>query len=728
LKLASESQRESDTEPVQLLEGVEYRYTISTDLAGDVAIDPREMFWPDKAGGRAGRLRPGLHVGGVTINIRLDGIDLGVARFEVRARKLHYLREYRWMLRDLAEMIAEVVMHRFAPAEQRFRIDPTRNAATLYQQFAFMRSTIFGDLFDSATGQILARPHRQWMEEAEHRPIGGNVRPSSGLIRQLTSGGQRTPTSIAGPLQSLPVRVMVQRQEETLDTPENRFIKFALTHWRGFLYDMRQTLAAGAPEAPKERGVREIDLVIGRLDGLLSAEMFSDVGRMTRLPADSQVLQKRGGYREVFRLWVQFELAASVTWSAGDDVFRAGQRNVATLYEYWAYMQVVKLIYQVSGRPIDLSALVDVKPGSMNLKLNRGSSSPPVQVELERLGRKLRIELYFNRRFGITGHEPEAWTRSMTPDCSLAIYVPAVDGSVKELVWVHFDAKYRADNPGDLFGRKPVTEHDEEADDRTRDEEEVRGTVLRADLLKMHAYRDAVRRSIGAYVLYPGSDSEASSLYHEILPGLGAFALRPTSSGDVKGGGELRQFLESAIIHVASQATQHERVRYWVHEATDSSRYPADPKVEAAAFLTRPPADTTVLVGFVRNRWHLEWINATGRYNLRGDGDRPGSVRQWNEEMNAEFVVLWGYFMRQAEIRRVSGPPEVWNQVRMESTHYPSAAPGVFYFCLPMTEPIHSEWAERITQERIARLRRSVKPGESFATPYPISWLTLVND
>ena len=73
-----------------------------------------------------------------------------------------------------------------------------------------------------------------------------------------------------------------------------------------------------------------------------------------------------------------------------------------------------------------------------------------------------------------------------------------------------------------------------------------------ADLLKMHAYRDAIRRTSGAYVLYPGGDEAPTrhAQYHEVLPGLGAFVLRPGESmakpaADSALG--LRRFIEDAL-------------------------------------------------------------------------------------------------------------------------------------------------------------------------------------
>ena len=78
-------------------------------------------------------------------------------------------------------------------------------------------------------------------------------------------------------------------------------------------------------------------------------------------------------------------------------------------------------------------------------------------------------------------------------------------------------------------------------------------TYNRADLLKMHAYRDAIRRSEGAYVLYPGEvtsvekDNKRWKGFHELLPGLGAFAIKPASDGSAKGIEHLGKFLDEVL-------------------------------------------------------------------------------------------------------------------------------------------------------------------------------------
>ena len=92
-------------------------------------------------------------------------------------------------------------------------------------------------------------------------------------------------------------------------------------------------------------------------------------------------------------------------------------------------------------------------------------------------------------------------------------------------------------------------------------------TYKRGDLLKMHTYNDAIRRTIGSYVLYPGSyninskRNETFSLYDEILPGVGAFSIKPSIG--VLGENELKSFIVSLIECKKANNSRLNRLKYY---------------------------------------------------------------------------------------------------------------------------------------------------------------------
>ena len=153
-------------------------------------------------------------------------------------------------------------------------------------------------------------------------------------------------------------------------------------------------------------------------------------------------------------------------------------------------------------------------------------------------------------------------------------------------VWLHFDAKYKLDWSSSQFERAASEREDQTA---LEDEEQERqGTSRRDDLLKMHAYRDAIRRSAGAYVLFPGtSEPRQFREYVELIPGLGAFPLRPGSDA---GAAALRRFIGDVLLHAADQATAEERSRFWASRVFHGSS--GSEAGRTVDFLDRPPADT----------------------------------------------------------------------------------------------------------------------------------------
>jgi predicted component of viral defense system (DUF524 family) len=720
LDLRSRPDQDLTLEPFQLLEGQEYTYTIVDGgaLPGPYALEPAELFSADGDSAGHGRFRTELNTGRLLFSVEASSGTVGRAAAEVRSRKLSYVSDYRQMLEDVASVMAALVLNRFSPSQQRLRSDGSRDAQTLYQRFAFLSHLMAGEPFEAAIGQILHRPHHTFEAHAEQVRPGRGVPASSAAGRQIARPGPRTPWD--GPnddVSSLPVRLWYDRWEESTDTRENRFVKYVLVTFHDFVAEVERALKAERLAAPIQRGLKEVAGVRLRLEEILAAPLFADIGDLAEIPMDSQVLQRRGGYREFLLAFLQFETAAAVTWDGGENVYGAGQRDVAVLYEFWVFLQIAGIVAELVRVPLDYEDLLQERADGMGVTLRQGRTSV-VRGNLTRLNRRLGLELFFNKTFSSRDRARGSWTRPMRPDVSLHIMIEQGDD-----VWVHFDAKYRVETIGTLFGVPTATDEDE-ADELAREKTaDRRQESKRVDLLKMHAYRDAVKRSAGAYVIYPGTEKELNQQYHEILPGLGAFALRPGEGGAAVGISELRNFISDVLNHVALQVSQHERTRYWVAKANERKEVvPRD--VPAVAFLRQPPADTKVVLGYVRDKAQMKWVVEQKRYNTRAF-ERRGALQAEEHILQGEYVLLYSKdFQPHPPLWRVAGPPELWFQQRMEQTGYGGGLRpvGPAYFCMPV-EPvaIEGDFSSEFWRRVLLRAREDVS-GEEYGRPVLVTW------
>jgi predicted component of viral defense system (DUF524 family) len=709
---------------VQTLEDSEYRYELTLGFGGSVRVEPAEIFDPDDSLGRTGRFRPGRHTGTIDIRI-LDSMDqlIGQCEIEVRARKLHYLSEYRWMLGRISEEAAELVMQRFGAAGQTFLPDSSNvDSQTIYQRFAFLASLLNTAEFDAAMQVILHRPY------VDHRTITEDVHPSRGLrasgalIRSLTGPGDRFELPggrVVKGMGSLPSSVTRTEHVETIDTVPNRFVRYVLEYWRDLIESVENALAETESPASR-RGFREARELSNRIHAYLGTPIFADIGRLSQFPASNQVLQRREGYRDVFRAFLLTEAAASIEWSGGIDVFRAGQRDVATLYEYWIFLELARILGDVLGQQLDRSKLVEVIDGKMSLELRRGRQVA-FTGETWRYGRRLQVELWFNRTFG----RPLSWTETVRPDCSIKI-TPERAIDADQSTWLHFDAKYRVQNLEEIMSNK----HDDE--DLDPEVETVSGLpatrdALPEDLLKMHAYRDAVRRTSGAFVLYPGSDNQRKPLrqkYHELVPGLGAFSLRPTETGNAAstGANSLRGFIEDVLDHVATQGTSQERADFWEqrsYERQETWHLPV------STLLRRPPADTLILIGYVRGGAHLEWIRKQRLYNLRADG-RTGSIGLDSPALAAEFIVLWNRAFERPAFWRATDSFTLRTGKELSDSGYPDPQ-GDLYCCLALGEEVLPERLPSLSISQILQVREMGSDRKSEYAPVTVTWANLFN-
>lgn len=698
---------------VELLEGMEYRYAweILGSNGSPLIADPEELFQPDTTDGASGRLRPGLATGTIRIVLRTDARTLGQMELEVRSRKLSYLSEYRWMLRDIAERMTELVMVRFAVSDASFELDETRDGVTLYQRFTFLRALFESENFQGALHEIIRRPHTAWETTSDVVRAGVGIRANSRVLRQFAKGGSRSAWP-DGSLKSVPSYFERVQTEATHDTTSNRFVKFVLEHWLRILGDIERGLSKAAASPARTRGQREISGVMSQLEEVLHCDLFADVGRLTRFPADDQVLQKREGYRDIFKAYVETEFAARLSWQSSPDVYGAGQRDVATLYEYWAFIQLSQVVADIVGQTFDLSPLVQARSDGLTVGIRTGVETV-LSGEVDHLDRRMRIELCFNRTYRRGTAGIASWTRPMRPDYSLLISPADDEPSFFEPIALHFDAKYRVDFVREIFGTDSEEANTSDLEPVSRLEP---SGVLREDLLKMHAYRDAIHRTAGAYVLYPGGDDEGDGLkypeYHELLPGLGAFVLRPTDTGAASGTSALRRFISDVLDHVATRLTRHERGRFWQMETYSTSQFRQSAQASAS-----PPPDASVLLGFVKSREHWSWIRERKSYNLRAEG-RRGGVHPVAALLSSQLLLLYCPSTHEVALARIVSNAEEITEAGMTAAGYPT--PRGNYWCVQIQWLTCAHWLGRLSSHSIDDY--VISRGVAYGEPINVSW------
>lgn len=641
---AKENAKEHNEARFQLLEGCSYDFLISNPdfILGDIG---ENIIQQHKRTTNLGTIAPNIFVGTLFIPLLDKDSRKECCRIEleVQSVKSCYRDDYRDMLEFITERCTDLLLQANSPVLQYFDIDYTKDSQTLYQKFAFIKSVIGTDEFAEAIHRVVTAPVTKWTEITEEKDIRNARRFSNASIKDILRGSKRTSLPETHYLRSygidtLPERITTIRKIDSVDTPENRFIKHALENFLKFCMDINKK----AGYFGHKKMETESELMIRGLESQLHHTVFKDISRPTTLKLNSPVLQRKEGYREVLRVWLMFDLAAKLIWTGGDDIYSGGKKDIATLYEYWLFFKLLDLfqsIFKIESK--DISDLIKETPDGLNLQIKQGKFTA-LRGVYDSGNRKLNIRFNYNRSFSGKKTYPDSgsWTTTLRPDYTLSFWpyaISEVEAEKQELiVHVHFDAKYKIANITDVLEQNTENNLDEEK------AENRKGIYKNADLLKMHAYKDAIRRTGGAYVLYPGDKSVNQKGFHEIIPGLGAFPVKPSKTDS--GIGELKAFILEIIEHFINRASQRERIAFRTFDV-----YKNPPKSDNVVNDPLPepyntnrdliPDDTYVLVGYYNSQEQYKWIQRTGLYNFRM-GSGAGSLILDKETVSSKYLLL----------------------------------------------------------------------------------------
>ncbi|MEZ4851466.1 MAG: nuclease domain-containing protein [Bacteroidia bacterium] len=263
----------------------------------------------------------------------------------------------------------------------------------------------------------------------------------------------------------------------------------------------------------------------------------------------SSILTRAPGYRDFYHQFLLLQKGLSISQ---DDIFQLDYKRISTLYEYWCFLKMVKILRDEGKYDCEASDLIKVEQNRLVVNLRKGKESRIRMVHRE-TGEV--IYLWFNRTFK-TG---ETHTFSQVPDHVIEFEKEGYQQPFRFIL----DAKYRFDRGSKSYPESRVKY----------------GPPLDA-IAQLHRYRDAILsqkkahltqttalKSLGGLVLFPFPDHEETFRAHKFYQSrfevnIGAVPLQP---GKDKKNRLFKEFLQQ-LFSSSPEALYEKTIEY---EKTD---------------------------------------------------------------------------------------------------------------------------------------------------------------
>lgn len=343
-------------------------------------------------------------------------------------------------------------------------------------------------------------------------------------------------------------RYAVEKKQLSVDTPENRFIKMAVSKSKRQLAEFEQKLRQSnqAPERQRlsDSFLNELHSWQQPLQKVLGQSFLKEVGAYTGLNRESLVLQQKTGYSTVYRIWQELKFYLDVFGNQSS----ISMKSVAEIYEVWCFLCLKQILEQDLGfELVENSATKLAQNDFFEYQLKDGFAGAFRFKRSDGVTARLAHEPKFTKK----GQSIRSYLVNQEPDIVLEVTLPksadltkAYSSEEKQFIWL-FDAKYRIKTEKNRF------------DDSNEDIEST-DYVPDDAINQMHRYRDALirlsephdskspssgnagqspkksRPVFGAFALYPGffDQATAPNPYAAAIEevGIGAFALLPSQN------------------------------------------------------------------------------------------------------------------------------------------------------------------------------------------------------
>ncbi|MBQ6099852.1 MAG: DUF2357 domain-containing protein [Methanobrevibacter sp.] len=459
------------------------------------------------------------YVGKSFLDVRKDSINSKKIPIEVRSKKIDYFNQYSAMIADLSQHALSLIFEVNSPLYQEFELD-SREKETYYEDFMFLEYLFREDNLPSIFEYLSKNLHSQLRNHVETVQVSFASNVNQNTLKNIVSKPNKLSKSSADLLivdklnGYIPSELEQIKHEEVINIPENRFFKYFL--------ELIQNLVEKLLESSKEGYIKDKLLYFrDEISYYLSSKFFNHISSMDYVPFNSQILQKKEGYREIFQYFLMLEFSFRLSWDEVNNQFKGFEKKLSELYEYWCYFKILKVLNDLSVYKINFEDVFEINKDNWSINIKKGERSVK-KFKLFIYDNEIDVELFYNLRFSDKS-QYKSYSLAFKPDYTLLISIDEYKH------YIHFDAKYRSElEIIDFYNKIEVsdTDLDKEIDERDSLEEKDR-EFKDGDIYKMHTYKDSILKTEGSYVLYPGNKTKRFYESDLIIPSVGAFSLTP---------------------------------------------------------------------------------------------------------------------------------------------------------------------------------------------------------
>jgi len=550
-------------EPLRLVENVDYEFSVQTPWSkagfSQRCSEADNAVWPfanlklgkaitfnsseacQEVGGRyrvTGHLKFDNQLGSVDLSLVSDLCPL-LLRAEVTSEKIDYEHDFYRLLHELDSVHHELILQLDAPTEVSLESQHD-DSLSAHSTILQLRRVLHSDALPHAVATILGNPVSRY---ESHREVEATAFVTTPDWMELQSRPNVATWMTDGPLAPVfrgvtPVTLPTRRIERSFDTPENRYVKFAIGSLLERLHTVQRQL-----DRSHVASTKQIQDWKSLIEEMLIHPFWLQIGICTVQPS-SMIFYERSGYRDFIQAINDLELSLTmVSRLDAVDLTSGDLRPVWALYEFWCYLQLRGILASITGDSGSPTLSSVVSRRKVETTIQTGDPGRTC-FSFECVGSDVEIDFYFTRWSKPELHVDCVWLETYStrfrPDFSIRITSRGITH------WVHFDAKYRVSIPNSAG--EPRSYRSDDID-------------------TMHMYRDAILGTRGSYVLFPGDTTSptiyvrhASQTYRSSFPGpsVGAFPLCPSDEATTRAqlnalSSHLRSVIEAAATHSSYQ-------------------------------------------------------------------------------------------------------------------------------------------------------------------------------